>query len=364
MSTELDEVVSGFVGFAAAVRRAGVSSVRTDDFVAALDALDVMNRDDIYWAGRATMCSSPDDLVIFERVFGEWFAGSNIARVPSSEVFTMPQSLGGGDAGSQDSDSDDVTMLASSAEVLRHRDVAELTVFERRQLAWLFSRLRPVFPVQQTRRWEPHQRGTLDLDAMVREHLRRVGEPSDLRFRRRRTKPRRVVFLIDVSKSASAYADQNLRLAHRFVQTAPRRTEVFTLGTRLTRITSAMRLRDPDRALEAAGRVIPDWSGGTRLGENLEAFINRWGRRGSARGAVVIVMSDGWEKGDPSLLATGARTLKRLAHTTIWVNPHRGKEGFEPIQSGMSAVLPHMDHLVAGHTLSAFEEVMEVVAHV
>ena len=137
---------------------------------------------------------------------------------------------------------------------------------------------------------------------------------------------------------------------------------MFTIGTRLTRITRAMRLRDPHRAIIAAGETVPDWSGGTRLGETLKVFLDRWGQRGMARGSVVVLFSDGWERGDADQLAEQMRRLSRLAHRTVWVNPHRGKEGYEPVQQGIVAALPHVDHFVAGHSMRTFDELVEVVA--
>ncbi len=197
---------------------------------------------------------------------------------------------------------------------------------------------------------------------MFERPLGRVGEPAEVVHRRRATRPRRVVLLVDVSGSMSGYADALLRLAHRFTQAAPGSVETFTLGTRLTHLTRALRLRDPERALVAAGETVPDWSGGTRLGENLQTFLARWGRRGMARGAVVVVFSDGWERGDTALLAQQAERLGRVAHRLVWVNPHRGKAGYEPVQQGVVAVLPHVDDFVAGHSLATYAEVVEVVA--
>ena len=139
------------------------------------------------------------------------------------------------------------------------------------------------------------------------------------------------------------------------------KVEVFTLGTRLTRITQALRTTDPERALVRAGEQVPDWSGGTRLGETLKAFLDRWGARGMARGAVVVVFSDGWERGDAVELGEEMRRLQRLAHRVVWVNPHRGKDGYLPVQRGIAAALPHCDDFVAGHSLQAFAEVLEVV---
>ncbi len=191
--------------------------------------------------------------------------------------------------------------------------------------------------------------------------LRDGGEPAELRYTGRREKPRRLVLLLDVSGSMAPYADALLRFGHAAVRAAPATSEVFTLGTRLTRVTRQLRLRDPDLALAAAGNAIPDWSGGTRLGEALRAFLDLWGQRGTARRSVVVIASDGWERGDAQLLGEQMQRLARLAHLVVWVNPHRGKRGFAPITGGMVAALPHVDELIAGHSLDALRHLVEVV---
>ncbi|HYO37422.1 MAG TPA: VWA domain-containing protein, partial [Geodermatophilus sp.] len=196
----------------------------------------------------------------------------------------------------------------------------------------------------------------------VRRALRDGGEVTRLLRRRARPRPRRVVLLVDVSGSMSPYADALLRFAHAAVRARPASTEVFTIGTRLTRVTREMRLRDPDRALTASGDAIPDWSGGTRLGEVLKAFLDRWGQRGTARGAVVVVCSDGWERGSPELLREQMARLRRLAHAVVWVNPHKGRSGYEPLTGGMQAALPSVDAFVSGHSLAAFEELSGVIS--
>ncbi|EST38338.1 hypothetical protein N566_07975, partial [Streptomycetaceae bacterium MP113-05] len=139
------------------------------------------------------------------------------------------------------------------------------------------------------------------------------------------------------------------------------RTEVFTLGTRLTRVSREMTHRDPDTALKAVGAAVPDWSGGTRLGEMLRAFLDRWGQRGMARGAVVVVLSDGWERDDPTLLAGQMRRLHRLAHRVVWANPRKARPGYAPMAGGMAAALPHVDAFVEGHSLAALEHLAAVV---
>jgi uncharacterized protein with von Willebrand factor type A (vWA) domain len=167
--------------------------------------------------------------------------------------------------------------------------------------------------------------------------------------------------LVDVSGSMEPYADALLRFAHVVTRRSPTAVETFTLGTRLTRVTRELRQRDADHALHAAGKAIPDWSGGTRLGEALRAFVDRWGQRGAARSAVVVVFSDGWERGEPTLLGEQMARLKRLAHAVIWVNPHAGKDGYAPVQGGIVAALPSLDCLLAGHSLATLEELLTVM---
>jgi hypothetical protein len=175
-----------------------------------------------------------------------------------------------------------------------------------------------------------------------------------------------VTLLLDVSGSMSPYADALMRLGHLLVragQASGGRVEVFSIGTRLTRLTPALaRSRDPDTALRLAGEQVPDWAGGTRLGEVLRAFTDRWGARGLARGAVVVVCSDGWERGDAALLGEQVQRLRRLARRVVWLNPHRGKAGYLPVQSGIAAVVPYVDDLVAGHSLATFAELLELLA--
>jgi uncharacterized protein with von Willebrand factor type A (vWA) domain len=232
---------------------------------------------------------------------------------------------------------------------------------EKRRLAAMFAALPVTPPMRRSLRRRPSSRGEVDARRTLRDQLRRGGEPGPLLMRRRRPRPRRVVLLIDVSGSMEPYADALLRLGHRMVAAAPG-VEVFTVGTRLTRVTPALSMRHPDQALAAAGQVVPDWSGGTRLGETLRAFTDRWGQRGAARGAVVVIASDGWERGDPQLLGEQVARLRRLARAVVWMNPHRGKAGYEPVQGGIVAVAPFLDALVAGHSMHAYERLLEVVA--
>lgn len=358
-------------GFARACRAAGltVTADRERTFLQACAAIGIGDRDGIYWAGRATLTSSQADIEPYDRVFTGWFGGRPMHVTPAPDAAhptvlqASLQEPGQGPGDEADDPGEELaTAAASATEVLRHRDVAALSPADRAALRRQFATLTVRSPSRPARRHTPSHRGRVDGRATARAHLRALGEPDRIRHRRRVVRPRRVVMLIDVSGSMSAYTDHLLRLAHRMVQQAPRTTEVLTLGTRLTHVTRALRERDPDRALLAAGETVPDWSGGTRLGETLEAFLRRWGRRGMARGAVVMVCSDGWERQGPEQLGEAMRQLRSLAHRVIWVNPHRGKVGYLPVQSGIVAVLPHVDDFVAGHSLATFEEVLEVVS--
>ncbi len=285
--TPPDEVL---LGFARALRAAGVAVTadREAGFLAAVAAVGLEDERATYWAGRATLTGSPDDIERYDQVFTAWFthrldAPSDRPRPPAPTV--VHADLGDDDGASDgpgEEEQDVVQATASGTELLRHRDVASLSPAEKAVLDRLFATLPVPAPVRRAVRATPSSRGRLDPRRTLRRQLRTLGEPTDLAWRRRTTRPRRVVLLLDVSGSMSAYADSLLRVAHHWVRATEAAggrggVEVFTMGTRLTHVTRALRQRDPDRALEAAGDVVPDWSGGTRLGETLKAFLDRWG---------------------------------------------------------------------------------------
>ncbi|PZU43141.1 MAG: hypothetical protein DI571_10015 [Arsenicicoccus sp.] len=362
------DVVDTVLGFARTLRAAGVAASpdRVEAMLAAVGELDVLAAADVYWAGRLTLCSCPDDLDRYDAAFAAWFGGERPrtprGAPPERPVVSALAPLGEGSGDGEESPgSEDLAVRASAAEVLRHRDVAELTPTEREHLRRLFAVLRPAAPMRPSRRRRPGPVGAVHPARTVRRALRDGGEVTRLLRRRAAPRPRRVVLLVDVSGSMSPYADALLRFAHVAVRGRPSSTEVFTVGTRLTRVTRELLLRDPDRALAAAGSAVPDWSGGTRLGEVLKAFLDRWGQRGTARGAVVVVCSDGWERGGTDVLAEQLARLRRLAHAVVWVNPHKGRPGYEPLAAGMRAALPLVDHFVAGHSMAAFEELTGVI---
>ena len=382
MNHQPDELL---LGFTRALRAAGVPVTpdRAQSYLRAVALVGLEDQAATYWAGRATLCSGPDDLDRYAQVFDSWFLSQETTVVPRDlPERSLAQADLGDDtdpAGEHDASEEEVVRaVASAEEVLRHRDIAEMDIGEKARLAALFAGLRPQAPRRSAIRRTTWHRGAIDAHRTLRRTLSRMGEPGEIAWHRKATRPRRIVLLVDVSGSMSAYADALLRLAHTFASRHPQgqsrrsgrpsgrpsgRVEVFTLGTRLTHVTRAMGQRDPERAIVAAGETVPDWSGGTRLGETLKIFLDRWGQRGMARGSVVVLFSDGWERGEPELLGEQMRRLHRLAHRVVWVNPHRGKQGYQPVQQGIVAALPHVDDFLAGHSMSTFAELIEVVAN-
>ncbi len=369
MSTEVADPLAGYAGFAAALREAGVAcdARRVQAYLSAVAKVDVARPTQLYWVGRLTLCSDPDDLPRYEEAFARWFEGDDSPKATSGtpvrkQARIAPLVAAAGDGDSAEESHDTLRVAASDHEVLRHRDLAELTKAERAHLRELLATLRPVLPRRRAARRAPAHRGALDPARTLRAMLASGGEPVRLAHHRRGTRARKVVLLIDVSGSMSPYADALLRFAHVVARAAPMSVEVFTLGTRMTRVSRQLRQRDPEQAMLAAGTAVPDFAGGTRLGETLRVFLDRWGQRGFARRAVVTVFSDGWERGDVSLLAEQLGRLRRLAHAVFWVNPHAGHEGYAPVQSGIVAALPHIDRLLAGHSLATLERLLGEIA--
>jgi uncharacterized protein len=360
------------VGLARTLRAAGVDAGpdRVMAAVAAIAAVDATRTADVYWACRVTLCANEEDIDRFDRVFPAYFSGEaphrrlrrrdlaaqRAAAVPTGDDLPAPDDAELGE------DSPTATTQASTAEVLRDRDIAELGIAERAELNRLLAAFRLPGSLRRTRRHRPSHRGAVDRRRTVRALLDAGCASTALRRQRPRRRPRRVVLLVDVSGSMAAYADALLRFSHAATRRAHTPTEVFTIGTRLTRVTREMGVRDPDRAMAEVAGAVRDWSGGTRLGELLKAFLDGWGQRGMARGAVVVVLSDGWERGDATLLGEQMARLSRLAHRVVWANPRKGRAGYQPLAAGMAASLPHCDAFVAGHSLGALERLARVVA--
>jgi uncharacterized protein with von Willebrand factor type A (vWA) domain len=252
-----------------------------------------------------------------------------------------------------------VPVAASDEERLREKRFDALEPSELAQLYQLMTHIRLATPTRTTRRAERDRHGRrIDLRRTLRGSLRTAGDPIRLARRQRRVVRRRLVLLCDISGSMEPYARAYLQ----FLTCAGAEAEAFVFATRLTRITRALATRSPERALQRAAAAAPDWSSGTRIGDALKAFNDRHGRRGMARGAVIVILSDGWERGDPALVGREMERLARLAHRIVWVNPRAAAAGFVPRAGGMVAALPHVDALVSGHSLQALHDVAEAIA--
>jgi uncharacterized protein len=296
---------------------------------------------ELYWAGRATLVSRASDLPVYDEVFGAFFGGEPAAAEMPPQIRVRGQLV------------EEVEVaIASSVELLREKSFADCTPEELEQLAAL---VRFPAPQRRSRRAVPSRRGSPDLRRTIRRSFRTGGDPLERAWRQRRRRPRRLVLLLDVSGSMADYSRALLLFAHALLRNDPR-WEAFVFGTRLTRLTRELGAGKPGESLERAAAAVFDWSGGTRIGESLKAFLDEYGHRSVARGAVVMVCSDGLELGDPELLREQAARLSRLAHRLVWLNPLLADPAYEPLARGMAAALPHVDEFRSGHNLASLEE--------
>ena len=360
------------VGFVGALRRAGLEVSLTSSllYAEALSVCDVTDRTSLYWAGRAALVHRFEDVAVYDAVFGAYWLGSPLGTVSSVAAVSVPvilQTDDGDDASDDEEeedrrDSDVITVRYSATETLSVKDFADYTDDELEEARRIMARLRFCGPTRPSRRLESTRscRGRLDVRRTVRAAMRSGGEPVRMHRRVSGRRPRRLVLLLDVSGSMERYARALLRLVHAAVA-GRSRVEAFALGTRLTRLTRELSSRDPDRALRAASAAVPDWSGGTRLGSGLRAFNDEWGCRGMARGSMVVILSDGWDRGDPAEMSEQMQRLRRVANRVVWVNPLKASPGYAPLARGMAAALPHVDDFVEGHNLESLERLAEIV---
>jgi uncharacterized protein with von Willebrand factor type A (vWA) domain len=340
-------------------------------FAEALAAVGLGQREGVYWAGRATLVHRPEDLPLFDRAFAVFWEGRRPTERDDAadEPDHVTLLLDDGPEGDGDDDAEltaeepSLALRFSRSEVLRHKDFAAYSHDELHEAQRLMADLRLAGSPRRSRRFVPTRREKhrADLRRTVRAALRAGGEPIDRRWREPGERLRRLVLLLDISGSMEPYARALLRFVHAAVA-GRQRVEAFALGTRLTRVTRELATRDPDRALRQAGDRVADWSGGTRLGEGLRRFNDLWGVRGMARGAIVVVMSDGWDRGDPEVLAEQMARLHRVAHRVVWVNPLKVTPGYAPLARGMAAALPYVDDFVEGHSVAALEELARVIS--
>ena len=357
-----------------------VTPERSGRFAAAIDLTTPATYADVYWAARITLVSGHDQLEQFDRVFGHIFGEMadpadtrGEAGPPPTSAKTPPRSpqssdrrgttTGTGRSGQVSKQDDEevggetLSMTASTDEHLRRTDYAALSPFELMSLRTLMTQMRLAPPKRTRRRMRRSSTGhRLDMRATIRRSRRTAGDPVERVLRRRTVRPRRLVVIADISGSMEPYARAYLQLLHCAAGAA--NAETFVFATRLTRLTRQLRIRNPNVALQRAAATAPDWAGGTRLGDALKAFNDGWGRRGLARGAVLLIVSDGWDAADPILVGEQMARLSRLAHRVVWVNPRKQGRDFQPLVGAMAAALPHVDAFVSGHSFEAMQEVL------
>ena len=361
--------VGVLVDFAAELRSAGLAVGSGDvlTYCAAMVPLDPTDLVDLYWAGRTTLVTRRDSIGVYDETFMRFFLAAGhpvqelltlkalvtaeteaVLEVPATDPDT------GGDRHEEEAT---LGLMASDAEVLRHRSFGACTPEELAAVRRIMARIRLTPPKRRARRTVAARSGrSPDLRRTARESMRMHGEPAELFWRRRKVRLRPLILILDVSGSMADYSRNLLQFAYS-AKRAAARVEVFCFGTRLTRVTRALDRRRPDDALELAAQTVFDWEGGTRIGESLDAFVRDWGRRGLCRGGIVVICSDGLDRGDPATLATAMERLSRLSHRVVWMNPHKGDNAdFRPSTLGMMVAAPHVDLLLSGHDLSSLEE--------
>jgi len=333
------------------------------EVVAAHRVLDAIDAGDVAQARvalRAALCARREDLAVFDAVWDEWLREARLSPLDDPAVqMTVPHVAAPGSGREGDAEAAQTVPRPaawSAVELLRDRDFAHMSDAERAAARRALARLARYGPTRRSRRLRPsaRRRGRPDHRRTVRAALRHGGEPFDRRWHAPVLGERPLVLVLDVSGSMAPYARMLLHYVHAAVA-ARRRVEAFAFGTRLTRITRELRGRDPERALARASAAAHDWSGGTRIGEALAALNREHGRR-VGRGAVVVVLSDGWDRGDPDELAAEMARLSRTAHRLVWLNPLKADPRYEPLARGMAAALPHVDHFLSGHSVASLEE--------
>jgi hypothetical protein len=364
-----------------------VSTSQILDLVGALEHVPVTNRSDFYHTCRALLTTSREEFLVFDQAFRLYWRDqgaesegggpqpdgeSRRARLPSVEGKqpVAGEQEGGDraekpaeDEGGEEEATPQRLMIYSADEVLYQKDFREMTWEEIQEAKQAIARLEWKLGERRTRRVRPSSKGRVHLRRMIRENLRHGGEPIHLAFRQRVYRPRSLVVLCDISGSMERYSRMLLHfihaLTHRMMDTT---VEAFVFGTRLTRITRHLRYRDVDESLDELSEAVRDWSGGTRIGDALKTFNYYWARRVLGRGAVVLIISDGWDRGDLHLLAKEMNRLQRSAYRLIWLNPLLGSEDYKPEQRGMSIAMPCVDDFLPVHNLASLEQLAEVLS--
>ena len=361
------------VAFARILRGAGLD-VPLDSvivFVGALTQLGLENRENVYWSAHATLIRRHEDVQIFDRAFKVFWEQQIAVETATFEEQheSITLLVDDEDASTDDSsakpieDENTIALRFSKIETLREKDFAAYNQLELREAEQFMASLRLAGPPKKSLRlMKTNRHGARhDIRRTMRATLQHDGEPIERYWREPSTKLRRLVVLLDISGSMEPYARALLRFMHAAV-VGRQRVEAFTFGTRLTRITKELTSRDPDKALAQTSAQVSDWSGGTRLGECLQSFNDNWGVGGMARGSIFVILSDGWDRGDPKVLADQMSRLSRVAYRVIWVNPLKVSPGYAPLARGMAAAMPYIDEFVEGHSLEALRELTEVIS--
>ena len=366
-----DAVVRHVVTFGRVLREVGleVGPGRVADALRGLDAVDLTRQEDVYFALRQTLVSRHDELDLFDRAFNAWFLRAPVLppvrharrarwhrRRSASRSRTRPA------ASRTTRPGDPLELGASGHELLREKDFAEMTPDEYRRVKRLIAAIAEHRPLRASRRRRADPRGDrLDMRRLIRQSLRTGGDPVDRPYRARKEVPRKLVVLCDVSGSMDAYARALVLFLHAAVGSGPG-VEAFAFGTRLSRLTPELGTRDPESALEKCTEAVTDWGSGTRIGASLKEFNDLYGKRALSRGAVVVIVSDGWERQDPELVGREMARLARAAYAVVWVNPLKGNPEYQPLAGGMRAALPYVDRFLSGHNLRSLEELAAVLA--
>lgn len=363
------------VGFGRALRHRGlpVGTGRILAFCRAVEVLRPTRREPLYWAARSSLVSDLRHVPTFDETFDAYFsravieeiaaaAGSQATRkadrdddAAAIDLTDTPSSWILPDERAETEGEVAVGVVASSTEVLRERSFDDLSDDELAEVSALIRQLAVASPRRAARRTRPATRGDrFDLRRTLRGSLRTQGEPIHRAWRKRGTRARPLVLLLDVSGSMTPYAGALLQFGFAAIA-AGHKVEVFCFGTRLTRITRSLAGRDPNHALRKVSEIVHDREGGTRIGDSLKQLLDTYGQHGFLRGAVVVLCSDGLERGDPQVLAGAMRRINRLAHRLVWVNPLKGSPQYQPLARGMAAALPHVDVFLPGHNLASLE---------
>lgn len=357
-----NELLDRLLGFGRELRLEGLT-VGTGQIVEFSRAAALLGPADFYWVGRATLVTRQADIRTYDLVFDRYWQGKADQPVQLKEVIERVRAIADdqGLQGEQGRETKPDAQQASRLELLRDKSFSKLTREELQELAHLMTRLSLFVPRRRSRRRKAARQGEPDVRRTLRRSLRSGGEPLERAWRDRRQRRRRVVFILDVSGSMASYSRGLLMFAHAALR-ADARWEAFCFGTRLTPVTRALTTTDPDHALDRAASQVVDWDGGTRIGDSLKQFLDRFGHGGLARGALVVICSDGLDVGAPELLRAQMRRLSRLANRVIWLNPLQEHEGYRPIARGMQAALPHVDTFASGHSLASLEALARELA--